>query len=139
MTCSVEGCDKKSRSTLTLLCDMHYQRKRINGDVNTVRKTGSKAGVSKPQTWLSNPSYNTIHARVASVRGKASTHMCIDCGESAREWSCKKTADLSVGIAKWGNKTIEVSYSQDIYDYDPRCKSCHKKYDYTGNQYEVVA
>jgi hypothetical protein len=56
--------------------------------------------------------YLRRHELVRKVRGKASEHKCIDCGEPAREWSQRHDTE---GI--------------DPSDYDPRCCSCHQKYD----------
>ena len=57
--------------------------------------------------------YQAVHARCRRWRGSASLQMCIDgCGRNARHWSLNHNKDPS-----------------DIYSYDPRCSSCHAKYD----------
>jgi len=56
--------------------------------------------------------YWARHDQVRKVRGTANRHLCIDCGEQARDWS-----------------QIHGT-SGDLADhYQPRCRSCHMKYD----------
>lgn len=57
-----------------------------------------------------------LHLRVTCLRGKASEHRCVDgCGRWALDWSQRHGADGSA-----------------VGDYDPRCRSCHAKYDSTA-------
>jgi hypothetical protein len=59
-----------------------------------------------------NPSYGVWHNRVKKFRGPASGYACVDCGRPAQDWS---TADPS---------------SDDIWArFQPRCRSCHRRYD----------
>lgn len=53
-----------------------------------------------------------FHAFISIKRGKASEHDCVDCGEQAHDWS-------------W----IHGKYPWSIASYEPRCRSCHLKYD----------
>jgi len=53
------------------------------------------------------------HQRVYSARGRASEYSCEDCGDNAIDWSIRKGTN-----------------GFDVYDYDPRCRACHAKYDY---------
>lgn len=74
------------------------------------------------------PTYRTIHTRLAKQRGRADAHPCIDCGQRARDWSLRNDAmDVLVGPTKPGGPVC--SYSTDLNDYEPRCKTCHKRYD----------
>lgn len=76
-------------------------------------------------------SYNAAHLRVKAVRGRAHTHSCIDCGGSAQEWSYRGGSDLELMEPRdlpRGRFSL-VAYSPDPADYDPRCKSCHTKFD----------
>lgn len=56
--------------------------------------------------------YHLDHANVRAARGKASMQDCIDCGKFALDWSHRHDTDPS-----------------DPNNYDPRCRSCHNKYD----------
>jgi len=67
-------------------------------------------------------SYDTVHAHVRRIRGKAETYLCIDCGEQACDWSCSHDAELIRNSKGW-------YYSLDIMDYVPRCKKDHAAYD----------
>ena len=66
--------------------------------------------------------YGSAHQRVSRRKGKASDHLCIDCGLKASQWSynhsCPKELHSQLG-----------PYSPDWEQYDPRCVPCHKKFD----------
>lgn len=71
--------------------------------------------------------YIGAHLRTQRVRGKASTHQCVDCGLPAQDWSLKSSPSRSLsGQASGG---YECRYSPEPFDYEPRCKPCHAKYD----------
>lgn len=67
--------------------------------------------------------YAAAHYRLRSWRGEPSTMLCIDCGLQAHEWSYAR-GSTSERVDHRG-----CSYSTDVTDYDPRCKSCHTAYD----------
>lgn len=70
-------------------------------------------GDSNPGWVGDDAAYQTLHTRVKVERGLATKHNCIDCGKPAKEWSQK-----------------EETSGLNLYDhYDPRCISCHHKYD----------
>lgn len=56
--------------------------------------------------------YKGIHTKLVREIGKANEFECVDCGKQAHEWSYVHDTD-----------------PQDIDNYDPRCRSCHKLYD----------
>jgi len=58
-----------------------------------------------------------LHKRVRKARGRANTYSCVDCGRPAREWS-----------------QIHDSDAMDVNNFEPRCRSCHLKYDYTDER-----
>ena len=71
-----------------------------------------------------NASYNAIHFRLTRHRGPAATFDCVDCGGPAFDWSfIHETPQEFVRDGKWG------PYSIRLDDYEPRCRSCHKRYD----------
>ena len=56
-----------------------------------------------------------IHDRIRKYRGKAAGYKCVDdCGEWAFDWS-----------------HIAGTDPNNFDNYEPRCRSCHKKYDMT--------
>ena len=78
-------------------------------------------GKEHPQ-WKENPGTSSLHQRVVRKRGKASEHLCVDCGGQAYDWS------LTHG-----------ENPQEFVSYEPRCRSCHLKYDYTDERRAKVA
>ena len=67
---------------------------------------------NKHWRWQEFPNKDILHRRLHRKYGRASIHKCVDCEESARDWS---------------NET--GNYTDDIKDYLPRCRSCHIKKD----------
>lgn len=71
--------------------------------------------------------YIAAHQRVYRDNGKASSHGCVDCDQPAREWSYDHL-DPKALVGTVG--TVEgLLYSLDPAHYQPRCKSCHTKFD----------
>ena len=60
-------------------------------------------------------SKNAIHKRLRRIKGSAWYYDCVDCGAEAEHWS-------------WIHDTDPT----DIHNYEPRCVSCHQKYDDWG-------
>ena len=92
----------------------------------------SRIGNRDPlKPWPDECSYNAAHLRTKSTRGKAKDHACIDCGNSAVEWSYNHSSakELAGLRAMPRSRDRVVAYSPDPDDYDPRCKSCHVKFD----------
>jgi hypothetical protein len=58
------------------------------------------------------PSYDVWHKRVNRVRGPASQYACVDCGQSAQDWS-----------------TVNPSSADVRGRFQPRCRTCHRRYD----------
>lgn len=71
------------------------------------------------------PGYEAAHLRVASLRGPASSHGCIDCPGRAFDWSYNHTA----GSAELRDENGRKPYSPNPDDYSPRCRSCHRAFD----------
>lgn len=68
-------------------------------------------------------SYSAAHARMKRDRGPASTHSCVDCGETAGHWSYDHADPDEV-------RTPEgYAYSLKTNHYQPRCVPCHKTFD----------
>jgi hypothetical protein len=69
--------------------------------------------------------YIAAHAYVRRVRGNATTHSCVDCQGTAEQWSYN-----------WSDPCPEqltdergMEYSLDPGRYQPRCASCHMRFD----------
>lgn len=56
--------------------------------------------------------YRRAHTRVKDERGKASEYLCFDCDRPACDWS-----------------QIHDTDGESVDDYEPRCRSCHVRYD----------
>ena len=110
---------------------MHYQRWRVHGDVNKVE-------TKRPnRKWSSDVGYGTAHWRVRRSKGPANWYPCIDCGGEATEWSYNFMADSDE------RREGALFYSVNPVHYEPRCNSCHKRFDtadvrslYVGNAQE---
>lgn len=61
-------------------------------------------------------SYLRIHEQITRERGAASNRMC-SCGKRAKDWA-------------WFHNTDP----EDVYNYTPLCRSCHRKYDMTDEE-----
>lgn len=57
--------------------------------------------------------YNRNHDMVRAVRGSARGHDCVDCGEAANQWS-----------------HVHGTETTNPDSYEPRCTSCHIRYDH---------
>lgn len=74
--------------------------------------------------------YSAAHARVHAAKGAASGHDCVDCGSSAEEWSYNH-ADPDERFGRIHADGPESAYSLAIECYEPRCRSCHLRFDYS--------
>lgn len=85
-------------------------------------------GCRKRKLRLRVVKYRSAHQRVDRVRGLASAHACIDCGLQAREWSYSyQDPNELLEIRKRDGRVM--AYSVDPEAYEPRCRSCHAKFD----------
>ena len=66
--------------------------------------------------------YAQVHALTRKVRGRARNYRCVSCGGQAAEWALRP--ELTV----FG----ESRFSQDIYDYQAMCNTCHARMDTAG-------
>jgi hypothetical protein len=79
------------------------------------------------------PGYFAAHRRVSHERGAASSHLCIDCGDPATDWSYRGGAEkeFTQERSSSNGNMYTVPYSIEPDDYDPRCKHCHNIRDKT--------
>lgn len=116
-SCSLDGCDRPHKGHG--FCEGHLRR---------LRRYGDPLGSGSPGRPILGdaPSWAAAHKRVHRVKGRASTHPCVDCGGPAREWSYDgRDPQELVGPAHG----FMLAYSLDLDHYEARCSSCHRKYD----------
>ena len=70
-------------------------------------------GSTNPNWTGDAASQSALHQRLRSHRGSASRHVCVDCGKPALDWS-----------QTHGTTGLDLDN-----DYNPRCRSCHTRYD----------
>ncbi len=95
---------------------MHYQRVNKYGDPGVVKLR------AKPRQDV--VTYETAHERIRRDRGSASGHACVTCGGIAAEWAYDNCDPNELVSARTG-----CSYSLDYAHYEPKCLSCHKRFD----------
>ena len=122
--CSIDGCDGAVRARGW--CTRHYCRWRKHGDP----LVGGIAGANNPRWSGDEVTYSGMHIRVNRLRGKASDHLCVDCGSQAHHWSYDHTDPNPRFVHKVfkGPRKL-VAYSTDHERYQPRCRSCHQAFD----------
>lgn len=108
VACALDGCERAAAARG--LCQSHYDLLRRHGSP-TAPKRGDFVG------------YVAAHTRVWNQRGKASGHLCMDCGERAAHWSLRRDAVGTLVDARG------YRYSMRTDDYEPRCVRCHSIYD----------
>lgn len=111
--CTVDNCPNRAHGKG--LCYKHRSRLERIGSTYLPTGYSERPGLS----------YRGVHARVVKAKGKASEHACVDCGNIARDWSLNKDCDYEMIQAQ--HQVLPVSY--DVDNYEPRCKSCHIRYD----------
>lgn len=98
----------------------------ITGTITTCGCGGNRGGRNLKSS--EEISYAAAHMRIRRARGRATDHMCIDCGEPARDWCLRRDASPVLTTVHRG---FLCRYSGDPADYDPRCRWCHRAYDRT--------
>jgi len=77
------------------------------------------------------PTFASVHKKLGRTRGAARNFSCADCGGRAVEWSYNHR-DPDEITGRIGASV--VLYSLDLANYDPRCRSCHRKFDGAGDR-----
>lgn len=126
-TCSIEGCEKKHLARGW--CGTHYKRWQTHGDPGVVLAGGGRppAGSESPHWVGDDASYWTVHGRLRVVRGHASAHRCVQCGDQGKEWAYTHS-DPDVRYSHLG-----APYSTNLDLYAPMCVPCHKLFDLAHN------
>lgn len=122
--CAVEGCDRRAHGRGW--CKMHHHRFLRTGSPDVVRPIGyTPPGPTHPSWQGDNITYLRAHRRLDSIRGRASSHACVDCGGPAAEWSY----DGLDPDQKTGTGRSPYAYSVKPEHYHPRCVRCHRQFD----------
>jgi hypothetical protein len=79
-------------------------------------------------------SYAYAHKKVYRARGKAVTYDCLDCGRQASEWAYvpgdpHEDSAPYTRTVRGVTTTSIVSWSPNVFAYDPLCVPCHTKRD----------
>jgi hypothetical protein len=119
-TCSVPGCDRPHRAHG--YCLNHARHVQKGGHPDHVGDT-VRYGEENTAWRGDSVGYGSAHDRVRRTRGSARRHACVDCGQPARQWSYNH-ADPNELLHKG-----RYPYSADPAMYEPRCISCHKRFD----------
>lgn len=85
----------------------------MSRDTNHPNRIASLPRGEKHWNYNENPSILALHKRLHRKHGAAKNYDCVDCGNQALDWSLK----------------TEHEHTGNIEDYEPRCRSCHIKYD----------
>jgi hypothetical protein len=106
--CRIGECPNETASPSEDMCRKHRARESRHGDP-LITLTGPR---------VNEPSYRTRHARVATARGRAKTHLCAGCcGRAAAQWA-----------------QIHGTDGKDTANYVPLCRKCHIEYDWESHE-----
>lgn len=70
-------------------------------------------------------SYDGAHAQVRRQCGVATDYECVDCGGPATDWSYDNADERELT-----DRATGCTYSADVGRYQPRCRSCHRRWDW---------
>jgi hypothetical protein len=100
----------------------------VTGHIGNTNNRGKHNGLPRREAWIG---YGAAHDRLRRDRGPASGYTCVDCGNSAQDWSYNHRDPNEYADSRLnGHGTLtQVTYSGDGAYYDPRCKPCHTIFD----------
>lgn len=108
--CTAPDCDRKV--VARGLCTLHYQRLMRNGTLDLLPVPTS--------TWV------VMHKRLRRMYGRASEHLCVDCGARAEEWSYQHQLGCQDEKPDPNGRGPFCPHPEH---YVPRCKACHGAHD----------
>ena len=120
--CRVDHCGRQAHARA--LCTMHYARWAKHGDTETLGPTGRPIKGD-------HQSFAGVHKRLGRTRGPASDLACVDCGDDAHEWSYD---GLDPHELMGESNGFTLAYSLELAHYQPRCTSCHRRFDGAGDR-----
>lgn len=115
--CGVDVCDRLAHAHG--YCTKHFARWKKHGDVHAV-SPGGRPLKGEVLSWRG------VHKRLYRTRGPAKSMKCVDCGGAANEWSYNN-ADPNE-LHEYIGESL-CAYSLSLEHYEPRCTSCHRKFD----------
>jgi hypothetical protein len=140
--CLVDGCPEKIRGLG--YCTKHMTIFQRHGDpLKTVYEPRGKytecttdgctnpplaRGLCYDHYYPENDTYEAVHRKIRALRGVARDLPCVNCGAAAAHWSYDHT-DPDAITAAARDTGSPVTYSLDIWRYEPRCATCHKRFD----------
>lgn len=126
--CIADGCVDRAALT-TGECRNCYLRRQRNGSyVRHVRELHPSFLDDE------NLTYSALHQRLNIRRGGAKHRECVDCGNTAQQWSYSHgCANERIGVAHDG--VTPAPFCPHLDHYFPRCIPCHKRFDL--NQYPL--
>lgn len=129
MTCIIEGCVVKVKARS--MCNTHYHAWWV---LQPKENRDSKKG--RPRK--NHITYWGMHSRIKTNKGYASEHQCVDCDDTAADWSWDGTCDdIQYGVAKAGRPSLSP-YCLHLEHYNPRCTDCHMKLDTSLNSVSPI-
>ena len=157
--CQADACDLKTRSKYAQYCETHYYRFRRNGTLDTIQPRVPQAacvvaGCKRPAERTDGlcrgcldrlqrngsfdyidkkqpdelTTYTAVHRRLRTRNGSARNYSCVDCGGRAHHWSYNHQ-DPTPRYERVGRHPRPVPFSPNLACYEPRCASCHRRFD----------
>lgn len=109
-------------------CDCGEATMSTVGDLNRGSKQSCGIKQRHPRHDIE---YGAAHDRVRARQGNVKDSPCIDCGNPASHWSYDHQDPRELVSRAPG--TAGIPYSTNPAHYDPRCVSCHKRFDLGRN------
>lgn len=125
---SLVALEPATRGMWLCQCDCGVTKAIRVGDLNrgSIRSCGNRLEHPRKEVIT----YAAAHDRVEAHKGLARSHVCIDCGRSADHWSYDHTDPDE--MHEYDGRYL-LPYSTDPQHYDPRCISCHRRFDRARN------
>lgn len=122
--CIVPDCEKADDGPHGY-CKMHKARVDRHGDPTVFIPQAARNFPTRERNWSwtgDDATYSAVHQRVRLRYGSPRLQTCVDCGGRAAQWSYSHEDPNE-------RQSDKGPYSLNIDNYDPRCVSCHKKFD----------
>lgn len=104
-------------------CNKHWTRIKRHGDPDVVAKRAPRPGPTHPLWMGDDVGFAAVHRRLRFTRGSASLYECVDCAGSANHWSYNHQDPRE-------KQSEDGPYSTNLTFYEPRCVSCHHRFDH---------